>query len=235
MRANRRLFNILLYEKLQHSKQFIKFQRHVLYEMDMTNINNSDNNFINDNFYRNYKYIISEESIPFQLNCSYPLEKRTLQSFSHFSYQISGGQLLIANLNYDKIYKKVTDFKIYFLKDNEYKNILEFFSSHICNNICKALELAHPRKKNNPIQVNEKFYSKRYLTDTKLCECCSLPFHMRDFFKSLTCKFCSSKEVATKYKAICSQCNKEFLYSTYYYNCKLINYPNRCSKCNSNF
>ena len=129
----------------------------------------------------------------------------------------------------------MTDFKINFLKDNDYKNILEFFSSHICNNTCKALELLHPRKKNNPIQINDKFFSFKYLTDIQLCECCSVPTRIKDINKSLTCKFCSNKEIATKYKAICSQCNNEFFYSTYVYNCKLINYPNKCFKCNSNF
>ena len=199
----------------------------------MTNINI---NIENKNFINNNKYIISEESIPIQLNLSIPLEKRTLQSFSHFSYQISGGQLLITNLKYDKLLKKVTDFKIYFLKDNEYKYILEFFASHICNNTCKALELAHPRKKISPIQVNEKFYSNKYLTNVKLCECCSIPIHIKDnISKSLTCKYCSCKEISTKYKIICSACNNEFCYSTYVYNCKLLNYPIRCSKCNSNF
>ena len=109
------------------------------------------------------------------------MEKRTLQSFSHFSYQISGGQLLIADLNYDKNLKKVTNYKIYFLKDNEYKGILEFFASHVCDNTCKVLELVHPRKKNNPIEIDEKFYSHKYLTDIKLCECCSGPIRVKTY------------------------------------------------------
>ena len=223
-------FNILLEEKLPYSKQFIKFQKHVLYE-----INKENNNIINDNYYLNNKYIISEETVPIQLDISLPMEKRTLQSFSHFSYQISGGQLLITNFKYDKNTKKVIDFKIYFLKDNEYKNILEFFASHICDNTCKTLELVHPRKKNSPITISEKFYSNKYLTDIKLCECCSAPISIKDKNRSLNCKFCSCKEITTKYKAVCSECQQPFFYSTYVYNCKLINFPNRCPKCNSDF
>ena len=163
------------------------------------------------------------------------MEKRTLQSFSHFSYQISGGQLIISNISYDKILKKVTNFKIYFLKNNEYKHILEFFSSHICDNTCKTLELIHPRKKNNLIKINEQFYSYKYLTNIKLCRCCSIPIRVKENNKSITCKFCSSKDIATKYKEICSKCNKEFFYSTYVYNSNLMNYPIKCPKCNPEF
>ena len=95
------------------------------------------------------------------MSTSVPSSKRTLQSFSHFSYQISGGQFIINDIKYAEDLKKVTQFKIYSLKDNGYKKILEFFSSHICDNTCKALKLAHPRKKLNPIEVKENFYSNK--------------------------------------------------------------------------
>ena len=227
-------FNILLFEKLPYLKQFIKFQRHCLYELDIQNKNKQSENLINDNFYLNSKYIISEHSVEFQ-DISFSMEKRTLQSFSHFSYQISGGQLLIGNFTYDKQLKKVTNFKIYFLKENGYKNILEFFASHICDNTCKTLELIHPRKKNNPIIINEQFYSKKYLTNVKLCKCCSFPIHEKYNNKNLTCEFCSSKEIYTKFNATCSQCKNSFFYSTFDYKCNLEKYPIKCPKCNSNF
>ena len=47
-----------------------------------------------------------------------------LNTFSHFSYQISGGQLLISDFKYDKFKRIVTNFNIYFLEKNGYKNIL---------------------------------------------------------------------------------------------------------------
>ena len=228
-------FNILLEEKISYSKQFIKFQKHILYEMNIIEKNKESTKLIDEKFYYNTKYIISEDSSSFQLNLSNPMSKTTLESFSHFSYQISGGQLLISILNYDKNIKKVTDFKIYFLKDNGYKNILEFFSSHICDNTCRALELVHPRKKRNPFEINEQFYSNKYLTDIKLCECCSLPITTPNNNDDATCQFCSCKEISTKYKATCIECKNEFFYSTYLFNSKLINYPQKCLKCNSNF
>ena len=192
-------FNILIDENIPYLKQFIKFQRHILYEID-------NPNSINDEFYKNNKYIISEDSTSIQLSTSVPSSKRTLQSFSHFSYQISGGQFIINDIKYAEDLKKVTQFKIYSLKDNGYKKILEFFSSHICDNTCKALKLAHPRKKLNPIEVKENFYSNKYLTDTKLCSCCSVPIHIYSNNKSLNCGFCSWKETRTNTKANCSKC-----------------------------
>ena len=226
-------FNILLLEKLPYVKQFIKFQRHCLYELDMQNKNKQSENLINDNFCFNTKYIISEQSVPFQ-DLSFSMEKRILHAFSHFSYQISGGQLLISNFTYDKQLKKVIKFKIHFLKDNGYKNILEFFASHICDNTCRTLELIHPRKKNNPIAINEQFYSKKYLTNVQLCKCCSFPIYGKYNNKSSVCKLCSSKEIATKFSATCSQCKNQFFYSTFVYKCNLENYPIKCPKCNSN-
>ena len=221
-------FNVLIDQKLPYLKQFIKFKKHFLYEMS------KENNLIDDNFYRNNRYIISEELVPSRLSYTMPLEDRTLQCFSHFSYQLSGGQLLITDFSYDKEINKVTDFKIYFLKDNEYKNILEFFASHICDNTCRTLELCHPRKKNNPIEIKEEFFSTKYTTDTILCDCCSVPIHNKDK-DNLHCEYCSINATTSKYKAICSQCNLPFFYSTYACNCNLTNYPSKCQKCNGDF
>ena len=66
-------FNLLLNINLPNLKQFIKFQRHILYEIDIGN-----NNIILDEFYLNNKYIISEDSIAVQLESSVPLTKRVL-------------------------------------------------------------------------------------------------------------------------------------------------------------
>ena len=227
-------FNILLDEKLPYLKQYIKFQKHILYEMDIKNKNKLTENFITNEIYNNYKYIISEESVPFSTDICNPVEKKTLQSFSHFSYQISGGQLLI-KVNYDKKLNKINKYKVYYIKDNEYKNILEFFSSHICDNTCKTLNLLHPRKKNCSNDIDDKFYSNKYLTQIKLCKCCSVPIKNYKDNKSLVCKYCSKQEISTKFKSICSQCKNEFFYSNYVYNCNLTNYPLKCTKCNSGF
>ena len=224
-------FNLLIDKELPHLKQFIKFQRHILYELDE---GNSLNNFCLQN-----KYIISEDSNAIQLILAVPASKRILQSFSHFSYQITGGQILIGDIIYDTEIKKVTQFKKYSIKENGYKKILEFFTTHICDNTCKALGLAHPRKKLNPIIVKDTFYSNKYLIETNLCKCCSAPFHMNVESKSvnkyLNCGFCGWKESRSRVNATCISCNLPFTYSTYVYNCQLLNFPTKCEKCNSIF
>ena len=224
-------FNILIDRDLPHMKQFIKFQRHILYELD-------EGISVND-FYLHNKYIVSEDSNSIQLVTSVPASKRVLQSFSHFSYQITGGQILISDFIYDEEIKKVTQFKKYSLKENGYKKILEFFTTHICDNTCKALGLAHPRKKLNPIVVEESFYRNKYLIETRLCQCCSAPFHIREDSKdsknNLNCGLCSWKESRSKIKATCATCHSPFLYSTYVYNSQLLNYPTKCDKCKSSF
>ena len=221
-------FNILISENLPYIKQFIKFQRHILYEIDNPNL-------INDDFIKIYKYIISEYSVSLQLSGGVAASKRILHSFSHFSYQITGGQLLITDIKYDDEIKKITEFKIYSLKENGYSKILEFFSSHICDSTCKSLGLAHPRKKLKPIEVKETFFSNKYLTDTKLCSCCSLPIHNINDDKRLNCGCCSWKEKINIIDTNCSECHSKFSYSTYVYKCQLNNYPNKCEKCNINF
>ena len=223
-------FNILINEKLPNLKQFIKFQRHILYEIDL------DNSTLLDDFFLNNKYIISEDSTSIQLNTSVPPTKRVLQNFSHFSYQISGGQLFVTDINYDKELKKVTEYKIYNLKGEGYKKILEFFSNHICDNTCKILKLANPRKKLNPINVNENFFTDRYTLDIYLCECCSCPIQPKEESEeNKNCGFCTWKKAQSKINVVCSKCKFPFFYSTYTHNCQFINYPDKCPKCISTF
>ena len=165
-------FNILLKEKLPYCSQYIKFPRHVIYELDVANINIDSEELITEHFKNNYRYIITEDTI--QLNFGINMEKRTLQSFSHFSYQISGGQLLITDLEYDNDSRKIIKYNIYRTKNGGYQNIMEFFASHICNNTCKSLELIHPRKKiNNPL--SKAFFQQKYILSMKLCKCCGVP------------------------------------------------------------
>ena len=223
-------FNMLLDQNFPILKQYIKFQRHILYELD------SDNSTLLDDFYKNIKYIISEDSIAIQLDTSKIPTKRIFQNFSHFSYQISGGQLFISDIIYDKELKKVIGYKIYNSKGEGYKKILEFFSSHICDNTCKVLQLANPRKKLNPIEISENFFMDRYFLYINLCECCSCPINIdKGKEETKNCGFCSWKEAQTKVKAICSKCKFPFFYSTYIYNCLFLNFPINCAKCNSNF
>ena len=225
-------FNILSKEKIQNY-QNINFKRHIIYELNPIQKNIDTINILPEEFCINLKFMISE-NFNF-MNNNKPLEKNILECFSHFSYQISGGQLLISDLEYGNGY--ITKFKVYKIKNGEYKNIMKFFVSHICNNYCKKLELIHPRKKNNE-GIKDEFYSQRYLTNTKLCECCKIPLNYYEFIEhdnKIYCSFCYKFVLEANFKDVCKKCSKNFFYSTYEYNTKLENYPNYCPKCENSF
>lgn len=221
-------FNIRIHDEFPQLKQYFKFNRHIIYEMDK----NSENNLKQKGFKNFSRLVLSEISDPFNFTLSSPIGNQILNVFSHFSYQVTSGQLLITNLKYNEEKKIITDYKIYWIKNKEYKNILEFFSYHICDNYCKSLGLAHPRKKiKNNINVSEKFFAEKYYTNSTLCNCCSLPI----MNKKESCSICSNKIGQKFNRCICSSCHFPFEFSIYYYNCQLLNYPKMCLKCNNNF
>ena len=218
-------FNILLKEKLPEQKQFLKFQRHIIYELNIKEKNQDTINLINEEFCNNFKYIISEDTI--LMNSKEIFDKRILQTFSHFSYQISGGQLLITDLEYDMGY--INKYKIYKIKDGGYKEIMEFFASHICNHTCKIFELIHPRKKIN-FTIKDEFFSEKYLTKIRLCECCNIPLKE---YEKIICDSCilEKQKIQNDCNTLCKKCSNNFSFSSYIYHCKLENYPKYCEKC----
>ena len=205
-------FNI---EIKPESNHFIKFKKYVIYEKEEQNNNN--------------KIIISNLALSFPQSISEIPNKKILQAFIHFSYQITYGELIIMDLNLDKINRIINNYNIYYLKENGYKKILEFFSMHVCNDICKYLGLVHPRKKKNQIEINEQFYSHKYLINYKLCKCCSIP--IRKINNENYCCKCTCEKIKTFRKQLCQDCHDLFDYSIYEYNSELINYPTRCKKC----
>ena len=205
-------FNI---EIKPESNHFIKFKKYVIYEKEEENNTN--------------KIIISNLALSFPQSISEIPNKRILQAFIHFSYQITYGELIIMDLNLDKNKRIITNYNIYYLKENGYKKILEFFSMHVCNDICKYLDLVHPRKKKNQIEINEQFYSRKYLINYKLCKCCSIP--IRKMNNENYCCKCICEKIKSIRKKVCEDCHALFDYSIYEYNSELINYPNRCKKC----
>ena len=207
-------FNI---EIKPESNHFIKFKKDVVYEKKEKS---DDNN----------KIIIGDIALSFSDSISEIPNKKILHTFSHFSYQITYGELIIMDLNYDKEKKRISYYNIYYLKDNGYKKILEFFSSHVCNDICKYLGLVHPRKKKNNIEIEEQFFSKKYLLKYNLCKCCSIP--IRKIENEYYCCKCICEKIKTIRKKVCQGCHSIFDYSIYDYNSLLINYPEKCKKCN---
>ena len=195
---------------------FIKFKKDVIYIKEEKN---------NDKV----KIIIADIALPFSDNLSVQPTKKILQAFTHFSYQISLGELIITNLEYDKEKRNINSYEIHYLKDNGYKNILKFFSNHVCNDICKHLNLVHPRKKINQIEINEHFFCKKYNPHYLLCKCCSIP--IRKYSNEKYCCRCSCDKLRSLKKKICEECHQLFDCFTYEYNSNLINYPVKCKNC----
>ena len=216
-------FNIEI--KLEYDN-FIKFKKNVIYFKEKQNSDNSDN--LN-------KIIISDISVNFPSLISVTPTKRILQAFTHFSYQISYGELIIRDLNLNKDLKKITDYNIYYLKNKGYKKILEFFSGHICSDICKFLGLVHPREKKNldEIENYQQFYKRKFLIKYKLCKCCSIP--IRKISEDNYCFKCDLEKIKNTKKIICKECHALFDYSYYECNSQLIDYPNKCKKCTKLF
>ena len=214
-------FNI---EIKPESNNFIKFKKDVIYfkEEQNKNQNNSDNII---------KIIIADLALNFPNSISEIPNKRILQAFTHFSYQITYGELIIKDLNLDKNSNKITGYNIYYLKDNGYKKILEFFSGHVCSDICKYLGLVHPRKKKNlnEIENYKQFYNQKFLIRYKLCKCCSIP--IRKILEENYCCKCSCEKIKSIKKKVCQECHSLFDFSYYECNSQLENYPNRCKKC----
>ena len=198
------------------TSNFIKFKKNVIYQKEEQND-------------EKLKYIITEVAMAFSQNLSTPPDRKTLQAFSHFSYQISLGELIILNLVYNKETKKIDSYDIFYLKENGYKNILKFFSNHFCNNICKYLNLVHPRKKANQIEINEHFFSKKFNPHYILCKCCSMP--IRKYSNEIYCCRCACEKLKSLKKIICQDCHQIFDCFTYDYNSNLINHPTKCKKC----
>ena len=195
---------------------FIKFKKNVIYQKEEQN---------NEKL----KYIIADVAMAFSQNLSSPPDRKTLQTFSHFSYQISLGELIILNLEYNKDTKKIDSYDIFYLKENGYKNILKFFSNHVCNSLCKYLNLVHPRKKANQIEINEHFFSKKFNPHYILCKCCSMP--IRKYSNEIYCCRCACEKLKSLKKYICQECHQIFDCFTFDYNSNLINHPTKCKKC----
>ena len=67
----------------------MKFQKHILYELNITNM---------QNIFGNCKNFIGEISIPFPNDFVSDISDQIFNTLIH--YQISGGQLIITNLKY---------------------------------------------------------------------------------------------------------------------------------------
>ena len=213
-------FNIRIFEDLPSLKQFIKFKQLSLIEI----LNNS-----NEKFPSNYLLCSNKLSFPSK-DISIP-SKKILDAFSHFSFQYSEGNLLISNLIIDEKYNLITNYKIYKNCKEDYKDIMKFFISHYCNEICYKLKLYNPKRVKKNEEIKSNFFSRDKITETKLCECCKIPMTS----KEKCCQYCNKKILDSQINYKCEKCGNNFIFSLYYYNMKMICIPNKCENCTFHF
>jgi hypothetical protein len=213
-------FNKRIFEEFPILKQFIKFKSFSVIEI----LNNSIVNFPTNYFLcsNNLSFSSEEYLIP---------SKNILDAFSHFSFQFSEGNLLISNLIVDEKNKLITNFNFYKNEKDDYKNIMKFFISHYCNEICYKLQLMNPRRKKNKIEITSEFFLKDKITEIKLCECCKIPISS----KEKICVNCNKIILNSQINSICEKCGNNFNYSLYYYNMRMISLPTKCENCTFHF
>ena len=182
----------------------------------------------------NIQYLIAKEYLK---NYSSKYSKDILDCFSHFSFCISYGKLIIDNIKeYDG---KIFSFNIY--KDNindndlnneEYTNILKFFCYHKCNKYCNLLGLEN---------ININFYEINpdnidIFKNKRICCICKSIFDIDIKYEYnrdnlCLCFECYNKIYESKYIRACSICGEKYEYFYNYYILLKIETPSLCSEC----
>ena len=159
---------------------------------------------------------------------NHKLTSKLLDAFSHFTYQYTEGNFIIMNITLLNDSKVIESFTLWKKSEHDYGKLMKFFVYHVCNDICKKMNLVHPRKKKREIVINDEFYLFNYQSKIKLCTLCSLPIVSKDSL----CNECNSIEKrGYRKKEVCVECREMFTYSPYMYVMKLIPFPKKCNKC----
>ena len=154
------------------------------------------------------------------------------ESFSHFSYCVSLGKILIEDIQ--EFDGKIFSFNI--LKDDEDKDnegklkIFRFFCYHKCNKYCEALKL------NN---IDKNFYeiNTDALNKSLICDICKVIFNINncnyDYEKDdlCLCYKCYKKVYESKYQRVCVKCGNIFEYYYLYYILQKKETPSLCETC----
>lgn len=192
------IFNIRL--KLLDEKEMIKINNRDIYEL----------NHYNSKFLVAQKKPIEQAEIP---------NAKLLESFSHFTYVISGGTFIISDL--EKTGNLIYDLKL--RKDR--KNKMKFFFLHKCNDFCKKLTI------DDCTNIKDSFFFDTVIENEdniKICEICLCLFIPKE---NKFCEKCEKKIKENVQKILCQKCHELFDYSHYYYISMKEDLPSYCNKC----
>ena len=186
------------------------------------NIKLNSNDLYEITFY-NSKYLFGEELIELYKS---KYDKKIIETFSHFSYCLSYGSILIDNIiEYDG---KIHLFNLFKVDSVDYIYFIKFFKEHQCNEYCEELSLK-----------NENFFNIISQENINLitCELCKNIFskgnddNNNEIQLKNLCNECKEKTIKSKNKLNCISCNTLFEYYHYYYINKKIELPNLCDRC----
>jgi len=170
-------------------------------------------------------------------------------AFSHFSWQITKGYLMIVDLQ--GVSGILTDPQIHCLNKKKfgkgnlgYYGMMKFFLTHCCNEYCELLELVHPRKKKK-IDSSFDFFVEKYKAPRNddetyvLCDLCRKPFlaasqlqfEKKTACQEIYCEPCDKERQETMLQEYCIDCGKSFYSSEYWFKMKRTDFPVRCSRC----
>ena len=204
------------------------------YICDLFNIKLLQDN-ININLSEIHFYQCQNYIAPFFIAKEYPKKyvskynKDLYECFSHFSYCISSGKIIIENIKeYDG---KIYDFDIYKdtdeLNSEENLNIFRFFCYHKCNKFCEIMKL-------NNIDIN--FYDINNKNNI-ICDICKIIFDKNktnyEYNKDnlYLCSECYRKVYESKYERVCVNCGNIFTYYYFYYILQKKETPTICELC----
>ena len=177
----------------------------------------------------NVPYFIAKE---YPKNYKNKYNSELYESFSHFSYCISRGKILIENIKeyngkifcFD-IFKDTDD-----INNEDNINIFRFFCYHKCNKYCGMLKL-------NNIDVNFYDINTFYLKNKRICDICKFIFDINEFNNDkekgelCLCFNCYKKIHESKYERVCVKCGNKFTYYYLFYILQKIETPSVCETC----
>ncbi|RLN73694.1 hypothetical protein BBJ28_00025247, partial [Nothophytophthora sp. Chile5] len=174
----------------------------------------------------------------------------TAQAFSHFTWQSTYGQHMVVDLQ--GVGSVFTDPQIHSLQEAKFgkgnlstAGMTAFFSTHKCNQVCRALDLKSLRESNDEAKDDEAemkmVIPRQDGADPSMAISCPLCgtittvlrskfIHAHRKGRELYCSFCVTKVNKREPKA-CNVCKKDTLFSPFWYDMKGMEYPTTCKIC----